>query len=201
MSPQDLSLDLEEELDLGRADHGRPTTEDEFASAHYEEPWKYELVEGRLVVLPPNGKGHVSVCCPWRDLLAVYAINHSVLVQAVVSQAWVRIDARNARIADIGVYLGGHINDLDLPRQVPELIFEFVSPSKKDSRRFSVEKRADYEKIGVREYVIIDRFARTVTVLTLVDNAYQERVLTSADTYATPLLPGFEVNLAEILPR
>ena len=90
---------------------------------------------------------------------------------------------------------------LDIPRQVPDLIFEFVSPSKTDKRRDYVEKRADYEKIGVPEYVIVDRFDRKVTVLTLGETGYQEQVLTLADVYRSPLLPGFEVRLAEVLPR
>ncbi len=53
------------------------------------------------------------------------------VVQAVVPSPWVRIDADNDRIGDIGVYLGGLLDDLNLPDQVPDLIFEFVSPSKK----------------------------------------------------------------------
>ncbi len=81
------------------------------------------------------------------------------------------------------------------------MVFEFVSPSKVDKRRDYVEKRADYEKVGVREYVIVDRFDKKVTVLTLGEGGYVEQTLTSADVYRSPLLPGFEVRLAEVLPR
>ena len=49
--------------------------------------------------------------------------------------------------------------------------------------------------------MIIYRFVKKVTVLTLVDGRYVEQVLTPADSYRSPLLPGFEVPLAEVLPR
>jgi Uma2 family endonuclease len=191
----------DDQIRLGKLDDGRVTSADEFANASYDEPWKYERVNGRLVVMSPEGTGHVIQSTPWMRKLQVYADNHPEIVQAVVSQAWMRIDADHDRMADIGVYLGGILEDLNIPDQVPDLIFEFVSRSKKDKRRDYVEKRAQFEKIGVREYVIVDRFARNVTVLTLGEGGYQERVLTSADVYRSPLLPGFEVRLAEVLPR
>jgi Uma2 family endonuclease len=193
--------EIDEQLHLGLDDHGRALSEDEFADALYDEPYTYELVDGRLVVMSPEGTDHVDQREPWRDRLGAYRLTHPEVVRAVVSQAWTRIDTKNARIADIGVYLGGSLDALDIPHQVPNLIFEFVSPSKKDKLRDYVENRADYEKIRVPEYVIVDRVEKKVTVLTLGEAGYQERVLTSADVYRSPLLPGFEVRLAEDLPR
>jgi Uma2 family endonuclease len=188
-------------LKLGQLDDGRPTTVEEFAEAEFEEPWTYERVDGRLVVMSPEGSGHVIQGVPWQQRLNVYSFEYPEIVQAVVSQAWITINAKNTRIADIGVYLGGKLEDLDIPNQIPDLVFEFVSPSKQDRKRDYVEKRADYQKIGVREYVIVDRFDKKVTVLTLGAAGYLEQVLTSADIYRSPLLPGFEVRLAEVLPR
>jgi Uma2 family endonuclease len=191
----------DERLHLGKLDDGRPTTSEEFANASYDEPWTYERVDGRLVVMSPEGTGHVIQSEPWIKRLHVYSFEHPDIVQAVVGQAWVHIDDGNTRIPDVAVYLGGPLEALNIPDQVPDLIFEFVSPSKQDRRRDYVEKRADYQKIGVPEYVIVDRFDKNVTVLTLGEAGYEERVLTSAETYRSPLLPGFEVRLAEVLPR
>ena len=191
----------DEQLHLGQLDDGRPTTTEEFANASYDEGWIYERVNGRLVVMAPDGGGHVLQSEPWRDHLGAYCLARPEIVQAVVSQAWVHVDDDNTRIADIAVYLGGPREALNIPDQVPDLVFEFVSPSKKDRLRDYVEKRADYQKIGVREYVIVDRFDKQVTVLTLGEAGYQERILSPADTYRSPLLPGLEVRLAEVLPR
>jgi Uma2 family endonuclease len=191
----------DEQLTLGKLDHGRPTSTEEFANAIYDEPWTYERVDGRLVVMSPEGTGHVSQSEPWRDRLGAYRLAHPNVVQAVVSQAWIHIDEDNTRIADIGVYLGGPREALNIPDQVPDLVFEIVSPGKVSRRRDYVEKRAQYEKLGVREYVIIDRFDKKVTVLTLGEGGYVEQVLTLADAYRTPLLPGFEIQLAEVMAQ
>ena len=190
-----------ETLRIGPGDEGRIVSSAEFAVAEYEPPYVYERVDGRLQVMSPEGKHHVSASEPWRDRLGAYALARPDLVRRVASHAWVRIDADNERIGDIGVYLGGLSDDPDIPDQVPDLMFEFVSPSKKDRHRDYVLKRADYEKIGVREYVIVDRFDRKVTVLTLGPEGYSERVIPADGTYESPLLPGFSVRLAEVWPR
>jgi hypothetical protein len=42
-------------LKLGPADEGRPLTLDEFFASDYQEGYRYELIDGRLSVLPqPN---------------------------------------------------------------------------------------------------------------------------------------------------
>jgi Uma2 family endonuclease len=198
--PTTDELTADDQLHLGQLDDGRPTSAEEFAAAEFDEPWTYERVDGRLVVMAPDGTGHVLQSEPWRDRLGAYRLAHPEIVQVVVSQAWIHVDEDNTRIADIGVYLGGPPAALNIPDQVPDLVFEIVSPGKTSRRRDYVEKRAQYEKLGVREYVIIDRFDKKVTVLTLGEAGYVERVLTPEDVYRSPLLPGFEVILAEVLP-
>ena len=84
------------------------------------------------------------------------------------------------------------------PTGVPELMFEVVSPDKVSRERDYVRKRAEYHRFGVREYVIIDRFQRIVTVLSYAPNGYEERILTVDDTYESPLLPGFSIHLSEV---
>ena len=187
-----------EPLHLGRADHGRLVSHAEFASAFYDEPWKYERVDGRLVVMSPDGWQHVEVSEPWRDHLVVYKLAHPDVVRRVVSQPWCRIDDDNDRIGDIGVYLVGNAGQI--PDAVPDLMLEFVSKSRKDKQRDYVAKRAEYERLGVREYVIVDRFRRQVTVLTLEAGQYVERVIPADGTYHSPLLPGLAIELVGIWP-
>ena len=191
----------ESTLTLGPHDAGRIVSSAEFASAYFEEPYQYERVKGRLEVMSPDGWEHVETSEPWRDLLGAYRLAHPEIVRRVTSQAWVRIDADNDRIGDIGVYLMRDPLPARVPDLVPDLMFEFVSPSKKDRRRDYIEKRADYLKACIREYVIIDRFDRQVTVLTLRDGRYAERVIPADGTYESPLLPGFAVALAGIWPQ
>jgi Uma2 family endonuclease len=193
-------FEVREALALGPDDQGRLLSAEEFAEAEFAEPWKYERVNGRLVVMSPEGKHHVRTASPWLSHLIVYKVGHPEHVQEVVPNAWVRIPDGMDRIADIGVYLGQEATTPEIPDQVPDLIFEIVSPGRESRDRDYVEKRADYHRLGVREYVIIDRFARRVTILSYSPEGYEENVLTPADTYTSPLLPGLAIPLAEVLP-
>lgn len=186
---------------LGPPDDGRALAADAYAAADWAEPWAFERVDGRLRLMSPEGQDHVRTSTPWLHRLVAYAAVHPDRVQAVVPAPWVRIDPDNDRIGDIGVYLGGLLADLNLPDQVPDILIEFVSPSAADRRRDYVEKRADYARAGVREYVIVDRFDRRVTVLTLRDGQYEERVVAGDGMYETPLLPGLAIAPAGIWPE
>ena len=150
--------------------------------------------------MSPDGWDHVGISEPWRDQLGAYRLARPDLIRLVVSQAWIRIDAETERIADIGVYLVRDDPGPKIPDLIPELVFEIVSPSKEDRHRDYVAKRADYARAGVEEYVIIDRFDRKVTVLTLVGGAYEEKIIAANGTYESPLLPGFAVPLAATWP-
>ncbi len=186
-------------LKLGPRDIGRKVSPDEFLSADFEEPWTYERVEGRLVVVAPPGEEHVSYSEPWRDRLVVYKLQNPGIVQFVVSEAWLRVDGGTDRIGDLGVYLAQDQPVPRIPDRVPEIMFEVVSPDRRSRSRDYVEKRADYHRAGVVEYVVIDRFTRRVTVLTHTPAGYDERILTPTDTYTSPLLPGLEIPLSEVL--
>ncbi|HEX8202059.1 MAG TPA: Uma2 family endonuclease [Isosphaeraceae bacterium] len=186
-------------LRLGPDDHGRLVTDEEFAEADYAEPWKYERVEGRLAVMFPDGHDHAVSSEPWRDALVLYKkLNRPDLVQIIKSEAWVRVPGGTDRIGDIGVYLVTDRPTPKIPDRVPDLMFEIVSAGRESHDRDYVAKRADYHRMGVREYVIIDRFTGRVTVLTHAPGAYEQRVLAPPETYTSPLLPGLVIPLAEV---
>ena len=186
-------------LYLGRADHGAPLSHTEFAEADFEEPLWYERVDGRLVVMPPAGHDHCVTGEPFRDHLGAYKLTHPELVEFVVSEAWIVIDEETERIADIGVYLHGKQSGLRIPRRVPEAVFEMVSEGAQDRERDYKEKRAEYRRLGVQEYVVVDRFERQVTVFRLHGNRYRKTILGPEDVYTTPLLPDLEIPLGAIL--
>lgn len=79
---------------------------------------------------------------------------------------------------------------------VPRIAVEFVSSGKRNRQRDYVEKRGEYLALGVREYWIIDRFRRTMTVCR---PALADLIVSEGETYRTVLLPGFQMPLASIL--
>jgi Uma2 family endonuclease len=185
-------------LQLGQKDDGRYVSSEDFAEAEFDEPWRYEREEGRLIVVAPSGEGHIDAVEPWRDQLVVYKLTHPGVVQKVVNEAWIRVHGGTDRIGDIGVYLTPDAPVPEIPDRVPELIFEIVSPDRTSRDRDYVKKREEYHGLGVKEYVIIDWFQKTVTVLTFAPKGYQERILTVGDSYETTLLPGFSVRLSDV---
>jgi Uma2 family endonuclease len=97
------------------------------------------------------------------------------------------------------VYLFGESSGKTVPARVPDLIFKFVSQDRLDQERDYIDKRREYYIIGVREYVIVDRFKQAVLVLSYQDGGdFAEHSLKANETYVTPLLPGLTVDLAEV---
>ena len=186
-------------LSLSQKDEGLPLSHEDFTEAEFLEPWRYERVQGRLIVMTPSGFDHQSSAGSIRDYLGAYKLTHSDIVEHVFQESWVVIDESTERMPDIAVYLASNEETPAFPERVPDLVFEIVSPTAADRRRDYVEKRADYERVGVKEYVIVDRFPHRVVVLTLQNGQYSEGELGPNDVYTTPLLPGLEIPLLKIL--
>jgi Uma2 family endonuclease len=81
----------------------------------------------------------------------------------------------------------------------PTIVVEFVSHGKRDYERDYILKRAEYSEIGIAEYWIIDRFRRQLTVMRQGVRSGDEEVVDEGEVYTTPLLPGFELPLAQLL--
>jgi Uma2 family endonuclease len=185
-------------LRLGQQDEGRYVSSEEFADAEFDEPWRFEREDGRLIVMAPAGEGHSDATESWRDWLGAYRLAHRQIVQRVACEAWVRVDDGNDRIADIAVYLYHEKPLPSRPDRVPDLIFEVVSADKRSRDRDYIEKKVEYHRLGVKEYVIIDRFQEAVTVLTYHEEGYSERQLMIEENYESPLLPGLSIPLSDV---
>jgi Uma2 family endonuclease len=161
-------------------------------------PFRYERVKGRLVVAAPAGSDHRGTSRPFRRHLGGYWDTHADIVDDVDVEGWVSTSEDDDRIPDICVYLKGPQSGQKVPHRVPDLIFEVVSSSRADQERDYIDKREEYHGIGVKEYVIVDRFKESVLVLTWRKDGYRERKLTKRGVYKTPLLPGLAVRLSDV---
>ena len=184
-------------LSLGPDDAGLRLTRAEYADADFVEPYQYERVRGRLVVMSPAGPEHRFVSRPFRRELCRFWAEHLSLIEDVDVEGWVATSADDDRLPDICVYLKGEDAQRRVPDRVPALVFEFVSKKRSDQERDYIHKRDEYHAIGVKEYVIVDRFKRSVLILTWQPNGYSERTLTEHDFYSTPLLPDLVIPLSE----
>jgi Uma2 family endonuclease len=193
--PQDESSD---ELRFGAADAGRRIARADFARASFDEPFTYERVKGRLVVMSPAGPEHRGASRPFRRELGLYWGTHPKLVDDVDVEGWLATSEDDDRIPDICVYLAGSTSTQKVPDRVPDIVFEFVSGSRADQERDYIHKRAEYFAVGVKEYVIVDRFKNSVLVLLRGATDYEEKLLKAGDQYMTKLLPGLSINIDEV---
>lgn len=183
---------------LGPTDAGMRLSRSAFADAVLEEPFIYERVAGRLVVMSPSGPQHRRLTRVFSRALHVYWDEHPDIVDFVDQEGWVITEDATDRLPDICVYLAGPQSGKDVPGRVPELSYEFVSENRADQERDYIDKRGEYHAIGVKEYVIVDRFKQAALVLTWAEGDYEEQWLTPEQTHSTKLLPGLKVELSEV---
>jgi len=191
---------ITEEFVLGLDCNGLRMTPEEFdAVEDYDENYTYEIVSGVVVVNPiplaeetgPNEVLGVH--------LYLYRTGHpqGKALDHTLPQQYART-LTGRRLADRLIWAGlGRMPNLR--RDVASIAVEFVSAGRRNQQRDYVDKRREYREAGIGEYWIIDRFRRTMTVIYNRASQQDELVIAENQTYQSPLLPGFEVLLAQLL--
>lgn len=184
-------------VSLGPESNGMLMTPEEFdAVEDAERGYRYELIRGVVIVTPPADEGQRGPNEELGRLLLNYRDGHPLgaALDDTLPENYVRVED-DWRIADRVIWCGLGRRP-DARTDAPTIAVEFVSAGTRNRRRDYVEKRRQYLRRGVKEYWIIDRFRRRMTVVFADDS---ERFVEEADTYSTPLLPGFELPLARLL--
>ena len=182
---------------LGPDANGITMTADEFdAVDEWDENFDYELIQGVVVVNPipvPSERGPNEELGHWLLVYRDLRPGGSVL-DATLPEEYVHLTNGSRRRADRLIWCG--LGRLPNPKiDVATVAVEFVSRRRRDWRRDYEEKRIEYQAVGIREYWIIDRFRRTMTVYFL-DGS--ERTIEDNTTYETPLLPGFQLPVGRL---
>lgn len=162
------------------------------------EGYRYELVNGVLIVTPPAGAGERSPNDDLGHFIRKYQEtdpNGSVVDDTLPEQEIRTGD--NRRRADRAIWVGLGRRP-DLLNDVPAVAIEFVSKTSRDRHRDYVEKRREYANAGVKEYWVIDRFRREMTVFR---GTEAEQVISETQSYTADLLPGFDLPLGRLLER
>jgi Uma2 family endonuclease len=186
---------------IGPADHGRRMTLDEFIEAEFEEGYLYELARGVIDVTEVPGPSHGRIVRRVARLFDDYDDDHPGVISFAAGSGECRLRLpmmQSDRHPDQAIYLdpeppGPHV----WTRWVPHIVVEIVSAGGEE--RDYVEKREEYLRAGVREYWIIDPKARLMRVLQRAGDVWDEVVVAAGEIYRTPLLPGLEVRLDDLL--
>jgi Uma2 family endonuclease len=162
----------------------------------FEDGYRFELIHGVVIVTPPASDAEAHPNDILGHLIWSYKESHpsGKCLDGTMFEREVKTSAGIRRV-DRAIWIG--LGRAPNSRQdVPTIIIDFVSPGKVGFFRDYEEKRDEYLELGCREYWVIDRFRRTMTVF---GPANQEHVVLEPQTYSTPLLPGFELPLKRLL--
>ncbi len=184
-------------LQLGPNANGMLLSADEFDSAEAERGWRYELIRGVLIVTPAPLEGERDPNEELGHLLRTYQEEHSEgsSLDKTLPEHDIEV-GDDRRRADRVIWTG--LGRRPKRREVPTIAFEFVSAGRRSRERDYIEKRDEYLAIGIKEYWIIDRFQRQMTVHRQGYDGKASTILQEAESYSTPLLPGFTLPLARL---
>ena len=174
---------------------------DEFPNHRCDKRFRYELINGVLVVTPVADNGELDPNDELAYLLRGHQEFHpqgSALDLTLPEQT---ITTTNRRRVDRAIWIGlGRLPEMEV--DFPTIIIEIVSKRKRDQDRDYLVKRDEYLAAGAKEYWIIDRFSRTMTVYRpTLEGGFTTQVVQEIEIYQIPLLPGFELPLARLLSR
>lgn len=182
---------------LGPAANGTLMTPEEFDAADFDPPFRYELLQGVLVVSPPpllNERDPNDELAYW---LRAYQRDHPEghHLDLTAAQHELRIGPQR-RTADRVIWCG--LGRLPRPDEPPQIVLEMVSAGRRNREQDYEEKLREYPTIGVREYLVFDRFQTKLTVYLFQVGKARKKVLGRKDVYTTPLLPGLELPLGPL---
>jgi Uma2 family endonuclease len=185
-------------LRLGPRSAGLLLTPKEFDRARIQKGWRYELINGVLVVSPTPSRKERH---PNEELgywLRQYQDGHpqGSSLDLTLPEEEIQTN-QNRRRVDRAIWAG--LGRDPEEGETPTIVAEFVSEGKVNQERDYIAKRAEYREIGVREYWVVDRFRRTLTVYIFGAEQDEERLIPEKQKYETPLLPGFELDVARLL--
>lgn len=163
---------------------------------------RYELIGGDVHVTTQPHPEHQRIMCLLYMELATWSTQHGAGTAYIAPD--VIFSARDAVVPDV-VWVSAErapaIIDLADGKLygAPDLVIEILSRGRENERRYRETKRDLYDRFGVDEYWIIDRFARQVAVYWRVaDQLQRVAQLGNADTLASPLLPDFTCPIASM---
>lgn len=168
------------------------------------DPNHYELLSGRIVMNPPAGHPHGEIEARIVRMLGNH-VEDRRLGKVFGSSQGFELPTGDTLEPDASFVSTARWRAAPKPQPgkflvvVPELVVEILSRS--TASRDRGEKRAAYERAGVRELWLIDWRAREVALFTAKKKRLgKERILSEDDTVVSKVLDGLEIDVADLLP-
>lgn len=194
-------------LKLGPADHGRSITPQEVQTAHRQEGYRYEIINGKIYVTPIPNLPHDRILRWLYRRLDSYAERHPSVINYITSNGKVIVEDRPELTEPEPDLLAFHDFPLDLPMAdvrwedlTPVLVIEIISDD--DPQKDLLRNVKLYEEIpSIREYWIFDPRTDpdqpTLLVYRRRGRSWQKPIPVSfGSIYTTRWLPGFSLHVA-----
>ena len=158
-----------------------------------------EVVDGEILIMPPNKWKHTLIVENMRDALAAQLDRHEFRVVVAVFGLVIRKAPLTSRVPDLAVFLKSTIIEQDgYIHSAPQLVVEVLSPG--NARRERERKLADYASLGVPEMWVVSPEARTVEVLYLESGFLRSAQALTQGVLQPKNFPGVHIQIAEIWP-
>lgn len=184
---------------VGPNDNGRRMTIEEFdAIEECDDEFRYELIEGVLIVNAAPGPVEVDPNEELGFLLRSYSQHHPGVIDKTIPEQYIRTH-HSRRRADRVIWIGlGRIPNIK--QDIPTIAVEFLSAGRRSWQRDYVQKLEEYLAAGVKEYWLFDRFCRHLAVFRpKSEGSVETTVIAAGMVYTTARLPGFELSIDRIL--
>ena len=180
----------------GPSANGFQMTPREFDRGDFERGWRYDLINGVLIVSPSPVSNERDPNEELGRILRNYQEYHpqGSAMDATLSEHDIET-GDNRRRADRAIWCG--LGRLPRKNETPTIVAEFVSRSRRDWIRDYETKRDEYLDAGIHEYWIFDRFAETLTVWTK-NGRRSKRVFHADQTFSPSRLPGLVLGLRKL---
>ena len=161
---------------------------------------RHEIIDGDHYVTPSPKTRHQMVSMNLTRAFVLYLDRHPIgrLFAAPFDVVLSDLDVVEPDLLYISNERTGILTDAHV-RGAPDIVIEILSSGTR--RRDEGIKRKLYERVGVREYWLVDPEIDSVKVFRQVDGVFvrvAELSVEANDTLTTPLLPSFSAPLAEI---
>jgi Uma2 family endonuclease len=173
-------------------------TYDEMVAELPESNLPVELWNGDLVMSPTPNPSHQRIVFNLATLFRDFVVAKK-LGEVFLSPLDVILTQRHVVQPDVFFISKARLAHVtDRVRCAPDLAVEVLSPGRR--RRDRVDKKALYERFGVREYWIVDPEACTIEVLVLEKGVYRLHALAEqGERAASKLLAGFSVTWLQLV--
>lgn len=184
------------------ADHIPGPRQGQWTYAHYatipDDGIKYEVIDGVLYMSPAPRFPHQSIC----NLIATYLTMHvqfTGLGRVLPAPFDVELSFHTVVQPDVLVLLNESLGQLTESHLIgkPDLVVEVASPSTAKYDR--KQKRAVYERAGVREYWLVEPNQQTVEVLILEQGRYTSiGIFSDEQIILSTVVPDFPVQAKQL---